>query len=247
LRWLLLPGLFIPFLGTAYSRACEYTCDRYGLATSTDTERALDGLCILAAGGKHGPQVNRRALVAQRSDLNTTWMKIGHWLSTHPPIAHRLAVLQPSLAEGRLGGTRAAVGAVFVLVLAVLVPLAATFGFVRELWPRFQAAIEAQQQAGNAPSEPVAAQGQVETGILSLAQAAETYRAGATGPPADVDQLYQAWSALHSQEPAPLDPYDGERFGYRVEDGEYAIWSSGPDPNDGSDDIYYSSQAAKEQ
>ena len=91
LRWLLLPGLFIPFLGTAYSRACEYTCDRYGFATSTDTERALDGLCILAAGGSHGPRVNRRSLVAQRSDLNTIWMKIGHWLSTHPPIAHRLA------------------------------------------------------------------------------------------------------------------------------------------------------------
>jgi len=145
LRWLLLPGLFVPFLGTGYSRACEYTCDRYGLAAVSDTERALDGLCILAAGGKYGPTVNRRALVAQRSALNTIWMKIGHWLSTHPPIAHRLAVLQPSLAEGRLGGMYAVIGAVFVLVLALLIPLAATFGFVQEIWPQFQAAMEAQR------------------------------------------------------------------------------------------------------
>ena len=145
LRWLLLPGLFVPFLGTGYSRACEYTCDRYGLAAISDTEQALDGLCILAAGGKYGPTVNRRALVAQRSALNTIWMKIGHWLSTHPPIAHRLAALQPSLAEGRLGGMAAAIGAALVLVLVILVPLAATFGFFQEIWPQIKAAIEAQR------------------------------------------------------------------------------------------------------
>ncbi len=64
-RWLLLPGLLVPLLGTGYSRACEYTCDRYGLAAIDDNDKALDGLCILAAGGKYGPLVNRRALVAQ--------------------------------------------------------------------------------------------------------------------------------------------------------------------------------------
>ena len=29
-RWLTLPGRFVPYLGAAYSRACEYTCDRFG-------------------------------------------------------------------------------------------------------------------------------------------------------------------------------------------------------------------------
>ena len=28
--WLFMPGLAFPFLGKAYSRACEYTCDRSG-------------------------------------------------------------------------------------------------------------------------------------------------------------------------------------------------------------------------
>ncbi|HKQ97543.1 MAG TPA: M48 family metallopeptidase, partial [Candidatus Polarisedimenticolia bacterium] len=31
-RWFLMPGLLVPFLGSAWSRACEYTCDRYGKA-----------------------------------------------------------------------------------------------------------------------------------------------------------------------------------------------------------------------
>jgi Zn-dependent protease with chaperone function len=246
-RWLLLPGLFIPFLGTGYSRACEYTCDRYGLAASSDAERALDGLCILAAGGKHGPNVNRRALVAQRFDLNTIWMKIGHWLSTHPPIAHRLAVLQPSLAEGKLGGMRAAIGAAIVLVLAVSIPIVATFGFVQEIWPQIRAAMEGQQQAVDVPGEPGDARGQAEAGILSLVEAAEAYRAGAGEPPADAEQLYQQWSVLHPRDLAPLDPYDGKRFGYQVENGEYIIWSSGLDPDDNSDDLYYSSEAATGQ
>src|SRR5262245_33177180 len=38
-HWLLLPGLAVPFLGTAYSRAREYTCDRYGLAASDAPQR----------------------------------------------------------------------------------------------------------------------------------------------------------------------------------------------------------------
>ena len=29
-RWFLYPSMLIPFLGAAYSRACEYTCDRFG-------------------------------------------------------------------------------------------------------------------------------------------------------------------------------------------------------------------------
>ena len=142
---------------------------------------------------------------------------------------------------------RAAAGAIFVLVLAVAVPIAATFGFAREIWPRIQEGMQGQQQAGGAASYSAATQGQAEAGILSLAQAAEAYRADATVPPADVDQLYQAWSSLHPGELTPLDPYDGDRFGYRVEHGEYIIWSVGPDPADSSDNLYYSSQAVKEQ
>lgn len=94
--WLLFPALAMPFLGHAYSRAREYTCDRYGIAASDDRERALDGLCVLAAGGAQARRVNRRALAAQRYDLEPAWMKLASWLFTHPSIAHRLAALDPA-------------------------------------------------------------------------------------------------------------------------------------------------------
>jgi Zn-dependent protease with chaperone function len=56
-HWFLLPAMLVPFLGTALSRAREYTCDRYGAAGAGDREGALLGLTILAAGGKHAPLV----------------------------------------------------------------------------------------------------------------------------------------------------------------------------------------------
>jgi Zn-dependent protease with chaperone function len=40
-RWLLLPGLFVPLLGSAYSRACEYTADRAALQAAGQGEHAL--------------------------------------------------------------------------------------------------------------------------------------------------------------------------------------------------------------
>lgn len=100
LRWLIAPAMAIPFLGTALSRAREYTCDRYGLAGSGDKGGALLGLTVLAAGGKHAPKVNQQALARQREDLNTGWLTIGEWLATHPPLAKRLAALEPALLTG---------------------------------------------------------------------------------------------------------------------------------------------------
>ena len=53
--WFIFPAMLVPFLGSAYSRAREYTCDRYGAALCDDKTDALLGLTILAAGGKVGP------------------------------------------------------------------------------------------------------------------------------------------------------------------------------------------------
>ena len=123
-RWLMAPAMFVPFLGTALSRAREYTCDRYGLAGAGDRSGALLGLTILAAGGKHAPAVNRRALARQREDLATGWLTIGEWFGTHPPLSKRIAALDPALVEGSTvpvsGRVRAlAIIAAFVAVVVV--------------------------------------------------------------------------------------------------------------------------------
>jgi Zn-dependent protease with chaperone function len=249
LQWLLLPGLFVPLLGTAYSRAREYTCDRYGLAASSDPERALDGLCILAAGGERGPRVNRRALVAQRNDLESIWMKLGHWLATHPPIAHRLGALEPALGAGWSPRLGASLGAAALVALAVLLPVGATFGFFKQVWPKMRASLEqaqAAQRAGQgqpAGPDPVEA---VRGSILSLRDAAESYRAQVGAPPASVEELYGAWAALHPGQREPLDPWHATRFGYHAEGGDYWIFSEGPNASVDDDDLWYSSRPAAE-
>jgi Zn-dependent protease with chaperone function len=59
-RALLYPAMIVPFLGSAYSRACEYTCDRFGNAL--EPQGGVDGLLVLAAG---------RDLYTQVSPTNT--------------------------------------------------------------------------------------------------------------------------------------------------------------------------------
>lgn len=123
-RWLLAPAMFIPFLGTAYSRACEYTCDRYGFQAPSDPDRSLDGLCILAAGPQFVSFVNRQAFVAQRDDLNTAFMKLGTWFSTHPPLARRVAALSPNLELEGGSGFGATLGALLMALVLFAAPIA---------------------------------------------------------------------------------------------------------------------------
>ena len=98
-RWnfLIAPAMIVPFLSGALSRAREYTCDRYGRAGAGSAEGAALGLTILAAGGRLARRVDRRVLMSQHSALNTGWMTLGQWLSTHPPLVKRIAQVDPSL------------------------------------------------------------------------------------------------------------------------------------------------------
>jgi Zn-dependent protease with chaperone function len=131
-RWLMAPALFVPFIGTAYSRACEYTCDRYGFQASSDPNRSLDGLCILAAGPQFVSYVNRQAFVAQHDDLNTAFMKLGQWFATHPPLAKRVSALAPNLGPESNNSAVATLGALVMALILFAVPVVGgTFFFMK--------------------------------------------------------------------------------------------------------------------
>ena len=154
LRWLYAPALFIPFLGSAYSRACEYTCDRYGFQAPKDPDRGLDGLCILAAGPQFVSVVNRQAFAAQDRDLNTAFMKLGEWFATHPPLALRLAALVPNLRAAQVNSLMANLGALAIVSLLFAVPIAGTAVVIKavdDLGKRI-AAITAASNPLNLPS-----------------------------------------------------------------------------------------------
>ena len=90
-RWLLCPSMLIPFLGTAYSRACEYTCDRFGAHFMADG--AVGGLLVLASGKKLYPNVNAQEFSNQANTERGFWVWFSEVLSTHPNLPKRVNAL----------------------------------------------------------------------------------------------------------------------------------------------------------
>jgi type II secretory pathway pseudopilin PulG len=83
----------VPWLGAAYSRACEYTCDRCGLAGAGDLEQAQRGVVVLAAGGRVAAQVDLGAFAAQREGTGGFWSTVLELTSSHPFLCKRVAAL----------------------------------------------------------------------------------------------------------------------------------------------------------
>lgn len=90
-RALLYPAMIFPFLGGAYSRACEYTCDRIGNALEPDG--GVDGLLVLAAGRDLYTQVNSAEYSNQRETETGFFVRLAEILSTHPNLTKRVAIL----------------------------------------------------------------------------------------------------------------------------------------------------------
>jgi Zn-dependent protease with chaperone function len=90
-RWLTLPGRLMPYLGVAYSRACEYTCDRIG--AFCQPEGAITGLLALAAGKQLHAHVDVREYAAQAVSDQSFWIRRAELMSSHPLLPKRVAAL----------------------------------------------------------------------------------------------------------------------------------------------------------
>lgn len=230
LRWqaLLLPGAIVPFLWNAYSRAREFTCDRYGLSVARDRQAALRGLAILAAGGRLGSTLRMDTFVRQREDLNRPLMKLGTWLSTHPPLCDRVAALEPALAGGQVlnqsgarlgalalvGGT---MGLPFLLMFALIGSIAVA-GFRAE-----QAKVAAAQAAAVAERE---AEAQIVKDVMELRRAVDSFKQTNGRLPAQ-DEFAAAWKATYGDRALPNDPGWDEPYSYETNGTDYLLGSSG--------------------
>ncbi|MGM9924489.1 MAG: M48 family metallopeptidase [Bacillus sp. (in: firmicutes)] len=90
----ILPAMWIPFLGEAYMRACEYTCDRYAAYYINNIEAAQNALTILAIGKKLHPRVNQDAFIAQLEEEKGFFAWLSEKISTHPDLPKRMNALQ---------------------------------------------------------------------------------------------------------------------------------------------------------
>ena len=90
-RWLTLPGRLVPYLGSAYSRACEYTCDRF--AAKCEPKHAVSGLLVLAAGRSLYRLIDATSFAAQVDTEAGFWVRRAELASSHPLLPKRVAAL----------------------------------------------------------------------------------------------------------------------------------------------------------
>jgi Zn-dependent protease with chaperone function len=91
-HWLLAPARWIPPLGQAYSRACEYTCDR--MAAHLRPAGAPGGLLVLASGKRLYRTVNPSAFVEQGESERGFWVWFAEVMSSHPRLPKRIQALE---------------------------------------------------------------------------------------------------------------------------------------------------------
>ncbi len=95
----LAPALLLPLLGAGYSRAREYTCDRYGLACCDNPQDATTGLAALAAGGRRWRVISKENYAGQTKESSGFWMSFHELVSDYPWLTKRMAALNALVAK----------------------------------------------------------------------------------------------------------------------------------------------------
>ena len=93
--WLRLPGRIVPFLYKAYSRQCEYTCDKIGYFLSRDVENSCTAIQMLGCGcQKLNGKMNLFAFEKQEFLVPQTTGFIAELFRSHPRLTKRVIALK---------------------------------------------------------------------------------------------------------------------------------------------------------
>lgn len=177
---LLLPAMYVPFLGEAYLRACEYTCDRYAAFYTNNLEASKKALTMLAIGKRLSHKVNQEAFIEQVEQETGFFAWLSERLATHPDLPKRLNALnhwvepeQYPLVKEKKGTVLA--GAIIAVVLCIAVPAAIGVALYKsDIWKTF--AEEDYELEGVTPLMEAAETGDVEE-IKKLIEADEDIEA----------------------------------------------------------------------
>ncbi len=82
----------VPFLGSAYSRACEYTCDNIGCDLSENG--AEKGLLVLAAGKSLYSKMNAAKYIENAKKCKSVSVVFSELCSSHPYLPNRIKNIQ---------------------------------------------------------------------------------------------------------------------------------------------------------
>ncbi|MGD9567206.1 MAG: M48 family metallopeptidase [Sedimentibacter sp.] len=90
----ILPAMWIPALGNAYLRACEYTSDRIAAYYVNNAEASMNALTILAVGKTLYKKVNRDEYILQSQHNNKGLSKIAGRSLSHPSLPKRISEIK---------------------------------------------------------------------------------------------------------------------------------------------------------
>jgi Zn-dependent protease with chaperone function len=100
LNILKLPAHIVPFLGKAYSRSREYTCDSIGAYLSTDAHASRSALQMLGCGCRRlNASMNCEAFIAQEDMVPAIFGFLTEINRTHPRLTRRVAAINASVAS----------------------------------------------------------------------------------------------------------------------------------------------------
>jgi Zn-dependent protease with chaperone function len=99
INFLLLPAMWVPFIGDAYMRACEYTCDRYATYYSGSLSSSKNALTILAIGKELYKKVNKESYMRQIESEAGFFVWLNEKLSTHPHLPKRLYEIEKFFSD----------------------------------------------------------------------------------------------------------------------------------------------------
>ncbi|XRG78466.1 ankyrin repeat domain-containing protein [Rossellomorea sp. GAMAL-10_SWC] len=90
---LVLPANWVPFLGSAYSRACEYTSDRMASHYINDFEASTQALTMLAIGRKYYQQIDQHEYLLNSSNEKGFFIWLSERFMSHPTLPKRINAL----------------------------------------------------------------------------------------------------------------------------------------------------------
>ena len=90
---LLLPGLFLPLLGSAYNRACESSCDRHGAFASENEAASVRAMMILSGGKEVGRDLLAEAFSNQHHKSRGFFVSLHEVFSSYPTLSKRVSDL----------------------------------------------------------------------------------------------------------------------------------------------------------
>lgn len=121
LKWggFLFPALLLPVLGTAYRRAQEYTCDRYGAYCCDTDEHVRSALAAISAGNTRWKDLNPTEYAAQVAATSEFWMSFHELTNDYPWLTKRMG---SALAFRRSEEIRHPRRSFFAGLLSIFVP-----------------------------------------------------------------------------------------------------------------------------